>query len=126
MTQTRQSSAAAHELAALIDGNVSEDGVHLTAIPRVSLIRSSQPTEPLHVVHQPAVCFVAQGRKQVMVGDAIHVYDAAKYLVVSVEVPIVGQVLEATSEPPLPLSAPRPRSGRHRCPDARCRRRTCP
>ena len=100
MTQTRQSSAAAHELATLIDGNVSEDGVHPTAIPRVSLIRSSQPTEPLHVVHQPAVCFVAQGRKQVMVGDAIHVYDAAKYLVVSVEVPIVGQVLEARPSHP--------------------------
>lgn len=100
MTQTRQSSAAAHELAALIDGNISEDGVHSTAIPRVSLIRSSQPTEPLHVVHQPAVCFVAQGRKQVMVGDAIHVYDAAKYLVVSVEVPIVGQVLEARPSRP--------------------------
>jgi AraC-like DNA-binding protein len=100
MAQTRQSSAAAHELAALIDGNVSEDGVHPTAIPRLSLIRSSQPTEPLHVVHQPAVCFVAQGRKQVMVGDAIHVYDAAKYLVVSVEVPIVGQILEASPSQP--------------------------
>ncbi|TAJ89837.1 AraC family transcriptional regulator [Reyranella sp.] len=100
MTETRQSSAVVHELATLIDGSVSEDGVHPTAIPRVSLIRSSQPTEPLHVVHQPAVCFVAQGRKQVMVGDAIHVYDAAKYLVVSVEVPIVGQILEARPSRP--------------------------
>lgn len=100
MTQTRQSSTAAHEFAALVDRNVSEDGVHPTAIPRASLIRSSHPTEPLHAVHQPAVCFVAQGRKQVMVGDAIHVYDAAKYLVVSVEVPIVGQILEAKPSRP--------------------------
>lgn len=100
MTQTKHHNATGDELASLIDRNAADDGVHPTAIPRLSLIRSSHPTEPLHAVHQPAVCFVAQGRKQVIVGDAIHLYDAAKYLVVSVEVPIVGQVLEASPARP--------------------------
>lgn len=98
--QPDQSKAIVREFAALLERNAKEDGVHPTAISRLSLIRSSRPTEPLHAVHQPAVCFVAQGRKQVMVGDAIHVYDAAQYLVVSVEVPIVGQILQATAARP--------------------------
>ena len=51
-------------------------------------------------MHQPAVCFVAQGRKQVMVGSSVYAYDHAKYLVVSVDVPIVGQILEASAEEP--------------------------
>jgi AraC-like DNA-binding protein len=90
----------ARELARLIERYARRDGIHATPIPRVSLIRSSAATEPLHAVHQPAVCFVAQGRKRVMVGEAIHVYDAAKYLIVSVEVPIVGQILEASDVAP--------------------------
>ena len=87
-------------LACLIEQYAEEDGVHATAIPRLFLIRSSRPTEPIHAVHEPAVCFVAQGRKQVMVGQSVYVYDSAKYLVVSVDVPVVGQILEASAEAP--------------------------
>jgi AraC-like DNA-binding protein len=93
-------SDTARELAGLIERHAGQDGVHETAIPRLALIRSSHTTEPLHAVHQPAVCFVAQGRKRVMAGDAHHVYDAAKYLVVSVELPIVGQIIEASAQSP--------------------------
>ncbi|MBP2231811.1 hypothetical protein J2847_005130 [Azospirillum agricola] len=49
-------------LAALIERYAGEDGVHATALPRVVLIRSSRPTEPLHTLHEPALCIVAQGR----------------------------------------------------------------
>lgn len=93
-------SDTARELAGLIERHAGQDGVHETAIPRLALIRSSHTTEPLHAIHQPAVCFVAQGRKRVMAGDAHHVYDAAKYLVVSVELPIVGQIIEASAQSP--------------------------
>jgi AraC-like DNA-binding protein len=92
--------AAIGDLAGLIERYAGEDGIHATAIPRLFLIRSSSPTEPIHAVHEPAVCIVAQGRKQVMVGQSVHVYDRAKYLVVSVDVPIVGQVLEASADAP--------------------------
>ena len=92
--------SAIPELARLIGQYAEQDGVHATAIPRLFLIRSSRPTEPIHAVHEPAVCFVAQGRKQVMVGRSPYVYDSAKYLVVSVDVPVVGQILEASAEAP--------------------------
>lgn len=88
------------ELATLIDQFSAVDGVHPTPIPRLSLIRSSQPTEPLHALHEPALCIVARGRKQVMVGETIYEYDPTHYLVVSVDVPIIGQVIEASAAQP--------------------------
>lgn len=88
------------ELAALIGRFATEDGVHATAIPRLNLIRISQPTEPVHALHEPALCIIAQGRKQVMLGSEVYRYDAAQYLVVSIDLPVVGQVIEATPEAP--------------------------
>lgn len=88
------------ELAALIDKYSAGDGIHKTAIPRLSLIRSTRPTEPLHAVHAPALCIIAQGRKIVMLGDLAFEYDPASYLIVSVDVPITGQVTVASKAKP--------------------------
>ncbi|WP_369059487.1 AraC family transcriptional regulator [Caulobacter sp. 73W] len=88
------------ELADLIEQFTGSDGVHETALPHVVLIRASTPTEPLLALHEPAVCLIVQGRKQVLVGDAAYIYDREKYLIVSVDVPVIGQVIEATPEEP--------------------------
>lgn len=88
------------QLAALIGRLCPQDGIHRTVIPRLVLIRSSRPTEPLHALHEPALCIVVQGRKQVMLGDRIHHCDHSQYLIVSVDLPVIGQVVEATAEKP--------------------------
>jgi AraC-like DNA-binding protein len=88
------------QLAAAIERAAPRDGVHPTAIERMSLIRSSRPGEPLHALHQPALCIIAQGRKQVMLGDEVYLYDASHHLVVSVDLPVTGQVLQATPQAP--------------------------
>ncbi|WP_439499361.1 AraC family transcriptional regulator [Bosea sp. (in: a-proteobacteria)] len=88
------------ELAALVSGLAPQDGMHQTAIPRLFLIRSAQPTEPLHALHEPAVCIIVQGAKQVMLGERVYRYDATRYLIVSVDLPVVGQVIEASLEAP--------------------------
>ena len=51
-------------------------------------------------MQEPAVCFVTQGRKQVMAGQSVYVYERAKYLIASVEVPIIGQIIEANPAAP--------------------------
>jgi len=89
-----------NQLAKLIAQNTREDGVFETAIPRLSVIRMSKPTEPLHALHQPAVCIIAQGTKQVMLADEIFRYSPGRYLVVSVDMPVTGQVTEASEENP--------------------------
>ncbi len=88
------------ELAALIARHAPEDGLYATDIPRLSLARFSAPSEPFHTLCQPALCIVAQGRKQAVLADRTYIYDAAKYLVASVDLPVVGNVIEATPEQP--------------------------
>lgn len=87
--------AATDELAGLIARHAGRDGVHATAIPRLSLIRADAPTEPLHALQKPALCIIASGAKQVMLGDQIFRYDRRDYLVAAVDVPVTGQVLDA-------------------------------
>src|SRR5215470_2111663 len=88
------------ELASLIGRNIEVDGMHATTIPRLFLMRASQLTEPLPSVYEPALCIVAQGRKQVALADEVYFYGPEQCLVISVDLPVVGQVIEATPTEP--------------------------
>lgn len=88
------------ELAEAIKRFAPRDGVHPTAIERMSLIRASRPGEPVHALHQPALCLIAQGIKQLMLGEEVYLYDASRHLVVSVDLPVTGQVVQATTQAP--------------------------
>jgi AraC-like DNA-binding protein len=88
------------ELASHIMRHTQSDGLHLCALPRVTLIRSSGPTMPMPVIYQPSICVVAQGRKQVVLGDLIHVYDKATFVLASVDLPVLGSVIEASRQAP--------------------------
>jgi AraC-like DNA-binding protein len=88
------------DLAALILRHTPSDGLHPCALPRVTLIRSSGPTMPMPVIYQPSICVVAQGRKQVVLGDLMHVYDRATFVLASVDLPVIGSVIEATNQAP--------------------------
>ena len=88
------------ELAELIEQFSEGDGTHDTAIPRMFLHRASAVSTPLHTVYQPAVCFIAQGSKQAMAGENVYFYKGGDYLIISVDVPAVGQITSATPEHP--------------------------
>jgi AraC-like DNA-binding protein len=72
----------------------------LEAFSGFFLARSSRPTEPVLSVHQPAFCFVAQGSKRVLVGEEVFRYDPGHYLIFTVDLPVVFQVEEASTERP--------------------------
>ncbi len=84
----------------LFTKNCSRDGIYQTLIPRVSLIRTASVTEPISLVHDPAVCIVLQGNKELVIGSEVLRYGALEYLVVSVDIPITGQVTVASHEQP--------------------------
>ena len=88
------------ELASLIGRHATENGTNPTGIARLNLIRGSRPTGPRHALHAPALCIVARGKKRVIVGDEAHLYGPDQYLIVSVDLPVVAQVLEADPENP--------------------------
>ena len=72
-----------------------------TGVPGLLLVRYEAPTQPTSDVYEPSICLVAQGAKRVMLGDDEYVYDANHYLISSVGLPVVANVVEASPEVPL-------------------------
>jgi AraC-like DNA-binding protein len=68
--------------------------------PNLHFMRLSSPGERLYAVCDPAFCVIAQGSKNIQLGDDIFHYDAANYLISTVELPLAGQVVEASLERP--------------------------
>ncbi len=88
------------ELAARIGRHAPADGVHPTAVSELTLFRASQRSEPVGVLYEPSLCVIAQGSKEVRLGDETYRYDPAHYLLVSVELPVSGCVTVATPDEP--------------------------
>jgi AraC-like DNA-binding protein len=66
-----------------------------TAIPRLTLSRSDVVTELSAGFYCPLLYIVAKGRKRVFLGNEAFYYNPESYLVVSTDLPISGQVIEA-------------------------------
>lgn len=65
------------------------------------LRRYTSVAEPLYAVSQPSLCVIAQGSKEILLGERRYRYDPFHYLLVTAELPIVGQIVEASKERPL-------------------------
>lgn len=90
----------ADTLSVLLERHTPRDGMHACALPGVTLIRWSEPTGPMPAIYVPSVCVVAQGCKRAALGDRTFTYGAGDYLVASVDLPIVGTVVEASTDAP--------------------------
>ena len=88
------------ELAAAIDRATVVDGSHETAIPRLILARASQSQHPVHGMCEPAFCVLAQGSKRVLLAQEVYIYDSSQYLVAAQNLPVSGQVIDASPEAP--------------------------
>ncbi|WP_225173136.1 AraC family transcriptional regulator [Bradyrhizobium sp. BRP19] len=84
----------------LVTRNTHSDGIFSTDIPALALVRYPQASEPLHMLYEPALCLVVQGAKQVVLGSDLYRYDPETYLIVSVDLPVVSQVTNASRERP--------------------------
>ncbi|MBV5303722.1 MAG: AraC family transcriptional regulator [Chlorobium sp.] len=73
-----------------------EGCLQTTAIPELSLYRREAPSEPASYFHGPSICLIAQGAKQVILGDEVYGYDANHFLITSVGMPVIAQVIEAS------------------------------
>lgn len=87
-------------LVSLINELVVTDGIHKTMIPALDLVRVSNVSMPLHAIYEPSLLLIAQGSKLVILGNESYRYDSASYLVTSVNLPISGQITQATPQQP--------------------------
>ena len=87
------------ELVERIARAIREDG-RVEPLKGLHLHRASSPTESVHGMSGFAFCVIAQGSKEVLLGDTRYQYDPAHYLLATAELPVVSQVIEVSQERP--------------------------
>jgi AraC-like DNA-binding protein len=88
------------DLAAAMERQTAADGGYETTVPGLTLFRFSAPSDVAVVVYEPSLCVVAQGAKEVLLGDETYRYDPAHSLLVSVDLPVAARVVEASQSRP--------------------------
>jgi AraC-like DNA-binding protein len=76
------------------------DGIHPSAVAELTLFRSSGTSLPTAVLYEPSLCLIAQGSKEIRLGDELYRYDPAHFLLVSVDLPVCGCITSATAGMP--------------------------
>ncbi len=95
----RREEANRAELVERIAHAIREDG-RVEPLKGLRLNRASAPTELAHGVSDPAFCVIAQGSKEVFLGEERFQYDPMHYLLATAELPVVSHVIEASRERP--------------------------
>lgn len=80
--------------------HVGEDHFYRTELPRLLLMRTDGETQPRHALYEPALCINVQGAKKIMLEDRKVDYGEMQYMIVSVDMPIIGHVSSASPGKP--------------------------
>ena len=88
-----------NELVERISQAVGTDG-KAEPLKGLHLFRVSAPTGLVHTVCELALCIIAQGSKEVLLGAHRYRYDPAHYLLTTLELPVVSRVIKASRECP--------------------------
>jgi len=85
---------------AVADSHANADGIVFTAIPGLRMMRSYVPIGPLRSVYRPLVLLILQGTKLVTAGREESEFTAGQSLIVGVDLPIIGRIVQATQAEP--------------------------
>jgi AraC-like DNA-binding protein len=97
--QTVRMQADREELAEWIARALPHDG-HVEPRPGVHFRRHSKAGERVYGFYEPAFCVIAQGAKDIVLGDETFRYDASNYLISTMELPLMGEVAEGSTAAP--------------------------
>src|SRR5215204_3874486 len=97
--EVHMAQAVREELAERVARAVGGDGA-VEAPGGLRLLRRSSPTPEEHGVSSRAFCVIAQGSKEVLLGDDCYRYDADRYLITAAALPTATRVTEASEERP--------------------------
>lgn len=97
---TASRSSLQSELIRLLDRFTGTDGAHTPYDPSIILYRNSAASGSVPTVYEPSLCIIAQGSKRVFLGSSSYLYKPSDYLLISLDLPMSGQVLEASAEKP--------------------------
>jgi AraC-like DNA-binding protein len=91
---------ASKKLAKSIAGWTGDENQVDTKITGLRLSRWTMPTEPTSYTLESSICLIAQGSKRVLLGGDSYTYDATRFLITSVDLPVVANIVEASCEEP--------------------------
>jgi AraC-like DNA-binding protein len=88
------------ELASKIAFFVGSRETLITDVPGLLLSRRTVPTAPASATYEPSLAVVAQGRKQANLGGTNFIFDQSRYLLTSLDLPVICNVIEASEHVP--------------------------
>jgi len=72
----------------------------ITEVPGLLLSRRTAPTAPASATYVPSLAVVAQGRKRADLAGTTFIFDESRYLLTSLDLPVICNVIEASEEMP--------------------------
>ncbi len=88
------------ELAAKIASFIGPRERMITDVPGLLLSRRTAPTAPISATYEPSLAVVAQGRKRATLGGTTFLFDESRYLLTSLDLPVICNVIDASEEVP--------------------------
>src|SRR4028119_2371990 len=85
------------ELIERVGRAIQTDGT-VDPLPGLMFRRSSEPTPLGHGTSYPSLCVIAQGSKDILLGEKRYLYNPAHYLIAAASLPIATRITEATPE----------------------------
>ena len=79
---------------------LTKEDLTQTAIADISLMHRSNPSQARPIIYRPAVCFMLQGAKELLVGNTKVTYEQMNYLFIPVMFPVSGRVSQASPDTP--------------------------
>jgi AraC-like DNA-binding protein len=87
-------------LARKIAASIGTEENRVTEIPGFYLVRRTTLAAPVCGTYEPSVAVIAQGKKRVELGRTTFIYDEKRFLLTAVDLPVVGQIIEASEDVP--------------------------
>jgi hypothetical protein len=97
--EVQRAQASREELVERLTWAIRDDGT-TEPLPELRLRRASAPTGLGHGVSFPSFCVIAQGSKELLLGDSLYRYNPTQYLISTAALPIASRVTEASPERP--------------------------
>ena len=89
-----------HLLSQLINKYAKLEGANDTDIKGLRVSKTHQTFLKVPRIYNPCICILTQGSKQILLDEEVYTYSTSEYLAISVDLPLTGQVVEATPDKP--------------------------
>jgi AraC-like DNA-binding protein len=91
---------ALHALRIKISNSLGDASERATEVSGLMLYRNVAPTAPSPCAYEPSLLLIAQGTKRVALGKTTYVFGQSRFLLTSLELPVVSQVITASEKTP--------------------------